>query len=108
LSRAAEAGGQASALRLDAPWQDLTDAERQLVIEGRRGFRRRAAAFFRRLERKKYKVHVPRVLSRYRGYLTCPECNGTRLRREARDVRVGDRTIDDVLRADREGRRGRF
>jgi excinuclease ABC subunit A len=35
-------------------------------------------------------------LSRYRGYLTCHECGGTRLRREARDVRVGGRTIDDV------------
>jgi excinuclease ABC subunit A len=35
-------------------------------------------------------------LSRYRGYLTCPECNGARLRREARDVRVGGQTIDAV------------
>jgi excinuclease ABC subunit A len=52
--------------------------------------------FFRWLERKKYKVHVRVFLSRYRGYLTCPECNGARLRREARDVRVGERTIDIV------------
>ena len=57
--------------------------------------------FFRWLERKKYKVHVRVFLSRYRGYLTCPECGGTRLRREARDVRVGERTIDVGLRADR-------
>src|SRR5207249_9109929 len=35
-------------------------------------------------------------LSRYRGYLTCPDCGGARLRREARDVRVSDRTIDRV------------
>ncbi len=35
-------------------------------------------------------------LSRYRGYLTCHECGGTRLRREARDVRVGGQTIDVV------------
>src|SRR5690606_2395132 len=34
--------------------------------------------------------------SRYRGYLTCPECGGARLRREARDVRVGGQTIDAV------------
>src|SRR5207253_3741114 len=51
---------------------------------------------FRWLERKKYKVHVRVFLSRYRGYLTCPECAGARLRREARDVRVGGRTIDVV------------
>ena len=35
-------------------------------------------------------------LSRYRGYLACPDCAGARLRREARDVRVGGRTIDAV------------
>ena len=35
-------------------------------------------------------------LSRYRGYLTCPDCGGARLRREARDVRVAGRTIDRV------------
>ena len=52
--------------------------------------------FFRWLERKKYKVHVRVFLSRYRGYLTCPECGGARLRREARDVKVGGRTIDVV------------
>ncbi|MEX2663344.1 MAG: excinuclease ABC subunit UvrA, partial [Vicinamibacterales bacterium] len=52
--------------------------------------------FFRWLEKKKYKVHVRVFLSRYRGYLTCPDCGGARLRREARDVRVGERTIDAV------------
>src|SRR5204863_2779010 len=52
--------------------------------------------FFRWLERKKYKVHVRVFLSRYRGYLTCPECGGARLRREARDVQVAGRTIDRV------------
>jgi excinuclease ABC subunit A len=52
--------------------------------------------FCRWLERKKYKVHVRVFLSRYRGYLTCPDCGGSRLRREARDVRVAERTIDQV------------
>jgi excinuclease ABC subunit A len=41
-------------------------------------------------------VHVRVFLSRYRGYLTCPECGGARLRQEARDVRVGGQTIDLV------------
>jgi excinuclease ABC subunit A len=93
LKRVARSAG----IRLDVPWQELTDRERQWVIEGD------AAAefdgvqgFFRRLERKKYKVHVRVFLSRYRGYLTCHECGGTRLRREARDVRVCGRTIDAV------------
>ena len=52
--------------------------------------------FFRRLERKKYKVHVRVFLSRYRGYLVCPDCDGSRLRQEARDVRVGERRVDEL------------
>ena len=91
LKRVARGG----AVRLDVPWQDLTDAERAIVVDGVDDFEG-VRGFFRRLERKKYKVHVRVFLSRYRGYLTCPECAGTRLRREARDVRVGDRTIDVV------------
>ena len=83
-------------IRLDVPWLDLTDDEKRFVIEGDGASFEGVKGFFRWLERKKYKVHVRVFLSRYRGYLTCPECSGARLRREARDVRVGDRTIDSV------------
>jgi len=82
-------------IRLDVPWSALTDDEKRFVVEGDTeydGIR----GFFRWLERKKYKVHVRVFLSRYRGYLTCPDCGGARLRREARDVRVAGRTIDAV------------
>src|SRR5262245_45749307 len=93
-------------LRLDVPWSELTEDEVRFVVEGAaaapagseskgddyEGIR----GFFRWLERKKYKVHVRVFLSRYRGYLTCPDCGGARLRREARDVHVGGRTIDRV------------
>jgi excinuclease ABC subunit A len=82
-------------IRLDVPWKDLSDEEKQFVIEGGDGFDG-VRGFFRWLERKKYKVHVRVFLSRYRGYLTCPDCGGSRLRREARDVRVSGRTIDQV------------
>jgi excinuclease ABC subunit A len=82
-------------VRLDAPWSALTADERELVMRGF-GEYEGIDGFFRWLERKKYKVHVRVFLSRYRGYLTCSECGGTRLRREARDVRVGDQTIDTV------------
>ncbi|RPI52548.1 MAG: excinuclease ABC subunit A [Acidobacteria bacterium] len=92
LKRAAKT----SAIRLDVPWKDLTDAEREIVVEGDGKDYDGIRGFFRWLERKKYKVHVRVFLSRYRGYLTCPECGGARLRREARDVRVGGRTIDQV------------
>jgi excinuclease ABC subunit A len=84
-----------NAVRLDVPWRDLTDDERRFVVEGD-GDYDGIKGFFRRLERKKYKVHVRVFLSRYRGYLICGDCGGSRLRREARDVRVGGETIDAV------------
>ena len=83
-------------VRLDVPWAELTEDEKQFVIEGDGAAWEGVKGFFRWLERKKYKVHVRVFLSRYRGYLVCPECGGARLRREARDVRVGERTIDVV------------
>ena len=92
LKRAAKAAN----LRLDVPWSELTDDEKRFVIEGDGADYEGVKGFFRWLERKKYKVHVRVFLSRYRGYLTCPECLGARLRREARDVRVGGQTIDQV------------
>ncbi|MGB7220640.1 MAG: excinuclease ABC subunit UvrA [Vicinamibacterales bacterium] len=83
-------------VRLDVPWADLTEDERRFVIEGDEAAYRGIRGFFRSLDRKKYKVHVRVFLSRYRGYLVCPECGGARLRREARDVRLSGRTIDQV------------
>ena len=91
LKRAAKKGK----IRLDVPWRDLRDEEKHFVVDGGEGFDG-VRAFFRWLERKKYKVHVRVFLSRYRGYLTCPDCGGSRLRREARDVRVAGRTMDQV------------
>ncbi len=82
-------------IRLDVPWSELTEAEKHFVVEGGDDYDG-IRGFFRWLERKKYKVHVRVFLSRYRGYLTCPDCGGARLRREARVVRVADRTIDQV------------
>jgi excinuclease ABC subunit A len=84
-----------SKIRLEVPWSELTDGEKQVVIEGNDDFGG-IRGFFRWLDRKKYKVHVRVFLSRYRGYLTCPDCGGARLRREARDVRIAGRTIDKV------------
>jgi excinuclease ABC subunit A len=92
LKRAAKGAN----LRLEVPWSSLTDEEKRFVIEGNGADYEGVKGFFRWLERKKYKVHVRVFLSRYRGYLTCPECQGARLRREARDVKVGGQTIDRV------------
>jgi excinuclease ABC subunit A len=92
LKRAAKPAG----VSLDIPWRDLNDDEKRFIVEGDGKGYDGIRGFFRWLDRKKYKVHVRVFLSRYRGYLTCPDCGGARLRREARDVKVGGRTIDQV------------
>jgi excinuclease ABC subunit A len=91
LKRAARKRG----VRLDVPWMDLSDDERRFVVEGD-GDYEGIRGFFAWLERKKYKVHVRVFLSRYRGYQVCADCGGARLRREARDVQIAGRTIDQV------------
>ncbi len=80
---------RAKNIPLDAPFRDLTAAQRDLVIEGepKSGYHG-INGFFKWLERKKYRLHVRVFLSRYRGYAICPECHGTRLRVEARAVRL--------------------
>ncbi len=84
---------------LDVPFRNLTAAQREKIIEG--DFKEKFAGvkgFFAWLERKKYKLHVRVFLSRYRGYATCPECNGTRLRQEARAVRVSGKSITEACK----------
>ena len=79
------------AVRFQTPFCDLTDEERDQVLD----FVHR---FFDHLESKKYKLHVRVFLSRYRGYALCPECKGARLRKEALYVQVGGKNLADVVR----------
>ncbi len=78
-------------------WRQLTADQRKLILEGdpENDFYG-VKGFFTWLERKKYKLHVRVFLSRYRGYATCPECGGTRLRAEARAVRVAGKSITEI------------
>ena len=80
---------QAAALGLpmDVPWRDLPEAARETVLRGKGTFEG-IYGFFAQMERKKYKLHVRVMLSKYRGYAECPECRGQRLRAEARAVRL--------------------
>jgi excinuclease ABC subunit A len=88
---------RAAGIPLDVPWHRLPAPQRERILEGDAdaGFVG-VRGFFNWLERKKYKLHIRVFLSRYRGYTTCPECNGTRLRAEARAVRLAGRSITDV------------
>ncbi|HTZ99235.1 MAG TPA: excinuclease ABC subunit UvrA [Candidatus Aquilonibacter sp.] len=82
---------------IDVAFRDLTAAQRDAILEGdKKEDFPGVKGFFGWLERKKYKLHVRVFLSRYRGYATCPDCRGTRLRAEARAVRIAGRSITEV------------
>ncbi len=78
---------------LARPYRDLTEDQRALVLNGCRGYPG-VYGFFRRLEKKIYRLHVRVFLSRYRKYVPCGRCNGTRLQPHALGVRVGGLSID--------------
>ncbi|MDT5063388.1 MAG: excinuclease subunit [Acidobacteriota bacterium] len=82
-------------ISLDTPFMELPRAEQRAIIEGK-GHWSGVRGFFEWLETKKYKLHIRVFLSKYRGYTLCPDCNGGRLRQEARDVLVGGRTLPEV------------
>jgi excinuclease ABC subunit A len=77
---------------MDVPWRDLPDAAREAVLRGKGSFVG-IHGFFAQMERKKYKLHVRVMLSKYRGYAECPDCRGQRLRAEARSVRLNGLNI---------------
>jgi excinuclease ABC subunit A len=80
---------------LDVPWIELEEEHKELVLNGEGKFLG-VRGFFAHLERKKYKLHVRVFLSRYRGYSLCPNCNGSRLRLEARQVKIKGRNICEI------------
>jgi excinuclease ABC subunit A len=79
-------------LQMDVPWRDMPEAAREIVLRGNGGFEG-IYGFFAQMEKKKYKLHVRVMLSKYRGYAECPECRGQRLRAEARAVRLNGLNI---------------
>jgi excinuclease ABC subunit A len=84
-----------SEIPLDVPWGELESEQQELILNGEGDFLG-VRGFFQYLERKKYKLHIRVFLSRYRGYSTCPECKGSRLRLEARQVKIDGRNICEV------------
>ena len=88
LKRAAKQHG----IPMDVPWFDLALDQQTFVLDGAGSFPG-VHGFFALLERKKYKLHVRVMLSKYRGYALCPECKGQRLRAEARAVRIAGLNI---------------
>ena len=85
------------------PYCELSDRERDLIWNGTPDVRAEAERivgvneFFAWVETQRYKIQYKYMLSRFSGKATCQACHGSRLRREALYVRVGGKTIAEVL-----------
>lgn len=88
------------AMKFDFPihrsYKHLTDEEKKLLWTGNKYFEG-LNAFFKYLEEKSYKIQYRVMLSRYRGRTRCPECNGTRLRKETQYVKINGKSINELL-----------
>lgn len=78
------------------PIAELTKAQYQLLWDGNEYFDG-ISTFFKMLEKESYKIQYRVMLARYRGKTVCPDCEGTRLRKDANYVRVGDKCLRDVI-----------
>ncbi len=78
------------------PYYELNSKQKELLWKGRTGIKG-IDQFFKMLEAKSYKIQYRVMLSRYRGKTTCPECRGTRLKKEAGYVKVGNHSVQDLV-----------
>jgi len=78
------------------PINELTEKEYELLWEGNQYFTG-LNAFFKFLETQTYKIQYRVMLSRYRGKTGCPDCKGTRLRKDANYVKVKGKTLNDIV-----------
>jgi len=78
------------------PYTELTQKQRDLLWSGNEYFEG-IHAFFKYLETKTHKIQYRVMLSRYRGRTTCPDCRGTKLRKDASYVKIADTSITDIV-----------
>jgi excinuclease ABC subunit A len=78
------------------PYVELTHAQKDLLWHGNEYFDG-IHAFFKYLETKTHKIQYRVMLSRYRGRTTCPDCRGTKLRKDAAYVKIADSSITDIV-----------
>ncbi len=87
-------------IRFDFPihrsYKDLTPEQQQLLWTGNEYFQG-LDAFFADIESQVHKVQYRVMLSRYRGRTDCPDCRGSRLRKDASYVKIGGSSIVDLV-----------
>lgn len=77
-------------------YSELTEKQQRLIWTGNKYFAG-LDAFFKELEEQTYKIQYRVMLSRYRGKTVCPDCKGTRLRKDASYVKIGGKSILDMV-----------
>ncbi|MDN3669224.1 excinuclease ABC subunit UvrA [Echinicola jeungdonensis] len=78
------------------PYEELDESHKELLWTGNRHFKG-LNAFFDFLQSKVHKIQYRVMLSRFRGRTTCPDCKGTRLRKDASYVKVNNKSITDLV-----------
>jgi excinuclease ABC subunit A len=78
------------------PYYELTEEQRHLLWDGNKHFQG-LNQFFKMLEENAYKIQYRVMLSRYRGKTVCPDCRGTRLKKEAMYVKIGGKSVQDLV-----------
>ena len=97
---------QRKRIRTTAPYHDLTAEERTWLLDGEPDGSTKSEhhrwpgirGFFKWLEGRRYKTHVRILLARYRRFVPCPTCSGSKLRPEALNVKIAGCSIADVAR----------
>lgn len=79
------------------PYNQLTDAQRDLLWHGDGQFPG-IDGFFKMVEENLYKIQYRVMLARYRGKTLCPTCHGNRLRPETMYIKVGQKTITELVK----------
>ncbi|MCD4745153.1 MAG: excinuclease ABC subunit UvrA [Bacteroidales bacterium] len=78
------------------PVYELTNKQKELLWTGNQYFNG-LNDFFKYVEEQTYKIQYRVMLSRYRGKTSCPDCKGTRLRKDANYVKVGGKSISEIV-----------
>jgi excinuclease ABC subunit A len=78
------------------PYQDLSEEHRTMLWKGTSYFEG-IEEFFKFIESQTYKIQYRVMLARYRGKTVCPECRGTRLRKDANYVKINGKSISDLV-----------
>jgi excinuclease ABC subunit A len=78
------------------PYHQLNEKQKELLWTGNQYFKG-LSEFFEMLEKENYKIQYRVMLSRYRGKTRCPECRGSRLKKEALYIKVGGLGIDELV-----------